>query len=332
MEQVVTPPETPAVDPHAEISVEVDGRVLTGVGVSEDTLHAAIDGSTVEQPDPEPDPGQPEAAPERLSRGQRRFRALNEQIEASKAEIAKERAERERLAAEIEALRARSVPTTEPVRQETRPTTSPPASLPPPGHPSGPRPSADDIGTKYEDWNAYVAADNQWVEDRIARATADVDAKIAAALEKDREQQATQARIQTIWAQGEALYPDFRTVVGSSTVMFPGPTIQAILSDPDSPRLQYLLAKDATEAARIAALTDPIQIGKAFATLLHTAPPVVSPASTGAVRPSTAPPPVQPVGSGARTTSPPLAELAERSDFEAYKARRHADLKGVAHR
>lgn len=333
MEQVAPAPDAPvAVDPHAEVSVEVDGRVLTGVGVSEDTLHAAIDATSSEQPDPTPDPGTtPEAASERLSRGQRRFQKLNAEIEASRAEVARERAERERLAAEIEALKTRSVPAAEPVRQETRPATPPPASLPAQGSPR-PRPSADDIGTTYADWNAYVQADNQWVEDRLAQATADVDARIQAALEQDRAQQSFRSRIQTVVEQGKALYPDFDTVVNSLPVVFPGPHVEAILSDADSPRLQYLLAKHPDEAASIARMTNPIEVGKAFARLLSTAPPVVSPASTGVVRPSTAPPPVQPVGSGARTTSPPLAELAEKSDFEAYKARRHADLKGVAHR
>ena len=328
-------PVQPPPDPHAEVSIEVDGRVLTGVGVTADSLEHAVDGTT---PGKVPDEAPPaDTPPEKLTRGQRRFLKLTSERDAERqrAEQAARdaesvKAERDRLLAELDALKrqatvqppAQPMPRSEPVREADLPPTSGLRA----------RPSVNEIGTTYADWDAYQTDDTKWVQEQIAAVRADVQAQIRAAIEQDRAHYAWQSRVAQIKTEGAKLYPDFDQVIGSLKVEFNRPTLEAIVSSPDSPRLQYALAQKPAEAASIAAMTNPIEIGLALASLLQTASPVASPASTGAGRVSQAPPPVQPVGSGSRTTNPPLTELADKGDFEAYKARRHSELREVSHR
>lgn len=309
-------PSVATLDPNTPVSVETDGKVLTGAGIEAADLqktsdaHAALRGSVT--PDDLPrDEKTGQFRPERPSRGAKRFEELSATAQAEKARADKAEAERESLRQELDAAR-RPAATREPT----------PVPTPVFGKPE---PKFDDFVNAPDPIHAHAAAVAAWTLEKH-EFDHPLAARIAEHLEADRASQRFDSRVRDAAAKGKEAYPDFEVVVAAQTEpIFNAAQIAAIFDADGSEHIQYALAKNVTEAKRIAHL-DPIRFGMALAQLVP-ARPVVQAASTARpVAQTNAPPPIQPVGSGTRTTRPSLEELAASGNFADYQAARRASL------
>jgi hypothetical protein len=320
----------PTSAPDAQVSTEIDGRILTGVGGPPEALdalteryetpadEAAPSGTAVAQPAEGASPASPE--PKR-SRGQQRFADLTRERDAAnaKAEAA------ERRAAELEA-RAQQ-PTPPPTPQQAAPQAAPPAQPATPA-PTRPKPSVDHVGTTYQTYEDFTEDLADWkTEQRLA---SDLDTRIGARISAERAAQDFFSTVERSRAAAKQLYPDFETLLASGPgALVPlGPTPQEamqratyVIQHPQSAHIQYAILKDGDLAKRLQQ-TDPIAFGAEIAKLVpngnghspaHPAPPP--------------PAPFQPVGTGSRTTTPSSAELVKSYDFDAsgYRERRAAE-------
>ena len=299
-------------DANAQVSVESEGRTLTGVGVSEDDLHDVVDREAPATGPAEANvPASADAVPPKPTRGQARFSELT-----AKAKEAATRAEAaEKKAADLEARLAAP-------RQE------PPAPTrvePQPAAPqyTRPEPTEDDIGAKYKTYAEFTRDQALWVWEQQQGG---IQEHIQRVLAAERAAHAHQAQVDSTRVKGRAAYADFDAILQSGPgagVQMPMAALQAIYALPNSEHVQYALMKDGGLAQRVAqlAFTDPF----AFATeILKLAPPAALPASTGAVS-AILPAPVQPVGASSKTTIPSSAEYAHRGNFEAYRDARAAE-------
>lgn len=325
-----------AVSDLSTISVEREGRVLSGVGVSEDVLHEAMDRLTPDAPAPEtpaPTPDAPvrevarddtgrfapktDPTPEKPPRGATRFSQLTS--ERDKAAYRAEQAEKRAQELEARLAAAEQARTTTPEPTRTAPETPPTPGL-------RKRPTVQEIGATYADWDAYEADLGAWFEEREQGLLSQFDARLQERIEADRASRAVTERTDKIRTAGRQAYADFDAVVNAATVDTPMWQQQAIAEHPESARLFYTIAKDPALNRRLAEIANPVQFGVELGQLLMPSA-VASPASTAAARISQAPAPIQPVSGGTTTTSPPLHDLAEKGDYPAYKARREADRK-----
>lgn len=315
-----------AVSDLSTVSVEREGRVLSGVGVAEDTLHEAMDRLT---PESEPETGKrdergqfapteaqtPPAKPE--PKGRQRY----SQLTSERDEAAKRAAEAEARATEL-AERLKALESTpRPEARKTDPAVEPET----PNKALRKRPSINEIGTTYADWDAYEADLGAWDDERVASLRSEVEAQVRASIDAERAASAHAERVHEVFTAGRKAYQDFDAVVNGCTLEFPVPLLLAIKAMPEAHHVQYALGKDRAAAERIIGLRDPVLMGVELAKLVPSS--VASPASTAAARVSQAPAPYQPVSGGTTTTSPPLHELAASGNYEAYKARRESERK-----
>jgi hypothetical protein len=301
-----------ALDPHETVSIEDGkGRILSGSGVPEDQL---AEGLRVPAPALE---GQPENDP-KPSRTQKRITQLT-----SKAD----QAEAARLAAE---QKNQELSTRLALLEQRELERSLPAPENPPVSQGRPKPQVAEVGTKYPDYESYVEALADWkAEQREAKLREDFDARFEQRLEAERASRTQKTVMDQVVARGEAAYPDFRAVVGASTVDFPLDMLKAIVSLPHAEHVEYALAKDPDLAQRIAQIPDGLTLGLELAKLMPSGARVTPASQPPGVRISQAPPPVEPVGAGSRTASPSLADLADSGNFAAYKAARAAQMGGT---
>lgn len=327
-------------DANQQVSHEHDGRVLTGMGVSAEALaevverqapessaDAAISSDTAAADDASSETAQPSTQADRNpdgtfkkpSRGAKRFDELTrEREEANRRADAAE--------AKARALEARlSQPPTKP--EPVREVAPPPDSA----TQTRPKPTEDEVGTKYPAYADFVEDLADWkAEQRLAQI--DFDARIRTSIEADRASRGFASQVQDTYTKARQSYPDFDAVLAANTTPFPVALAPRILALPKAEHVLYALAKDPAALARIGTMTDPFEQGLALAQLI---PPdgVASTASTRpVVRPTQAPAPIQPVGTGSKTTSPPLEELAASGDYDAYKQRRQSELRGATRR
>jgi hypothetical protein len=325
------------VDAQAEVSVtDHQGRVLTGVGVSEQALTAVMTRPSVEansgattdeavSPEsvatetstPSRDASGQFTKAEKESRGQKRFDQLTREREDAKREAEAVRRELADLKAEFE---RRRVPESAPPSQP-----EPPAAA----APTRAKPTIEQIGTLYDSYETYLEDLADWkFEQREVKLLADLDTRVASRIEGDRASRSLADKLAADGDAGRKAYPDFDAVLGAwQPVNFPQPILRAIHGLPDSQHIAYALAKDPALTERIASTTDPVLLGMEFARLLPAGRDASPASSRPVVKTSHAPAPVQPVGGSATTTSPPLADLAEKGDYAAYKARRQADFR-----
>jgi hypothetical protein len=321
-------------DVNAVVSHEQGGRILSGVGVTQEALTETMDRHTpadppaaVAAPAPISTPASEPKKPE--TRGQRRFSELANERDAAKLEAARAAEERDALKARIEAFERQQPP--------------PPAGgngqvqaggAPPPQQPqlTRPEPSEDEIGTKYPTYSAFTKDQAKWVLEQ-ERATLSTD--VRSVIEADRASRSFNDTVVATQAKGREVYADFDTVLrqgpGALVPMAPD-RLQAIILNPASAHLQYVIAKDGALAQRLATC-HPIDFGLELARLTPNGSGVsqASPAVSGSV---TAPAPYQPVGSGAKTTVTPSADLPKRGfDFDksGYREKRAAE-RGVNRR
>lgn len=334
-----------AIDPNAQVSVEQDGRTLSGVGVSADSLQHTMDSRTTV---PEPSTASPpadDAAPAlregtaeslqpKPTRGQARFSEL-----AQKVKDADARAEAaERKAAEAEARYAQAptpVPQTPlqmaPSAAESKVGPSVPNGGDS-GQPTRPEPSEDEVGAKYALYGDFVKDHGKWVWEQQQKQIQD---QVRSGIEAHSQQQAFLSHVESTRARGRAAYKDFDAMLQSGPgtyVTMPDAAIRHIFQLPNTEHVQYAIMRDGALAQRLAALaaSDPFSFGLELSKVAPATPAVQS-ASTGTVGSATPPAPMQPVGSGSPTTSTSSAELAKLGNYDAYKAKRAAE-RGVTRR
>ena len=307
------------VDPHETVSVEdAKGRVLSGSGVSEEQLTEGLRDAAERFPD------QAQQS-EREPKGRARYSKLTAERDSERTARAAAEAKASELTNRLALLEA-----AEAARQAQKPTEVVPEA------PQGrQKPVVGDIGTKYPDYESFVEDLADWkAEQKAAKIQAELDARFESRIEAERASRSQQSQADTVLTRGRAAYPDFDAVVGQCQVPFPAEMLRAIVSLPHAEHIEYALGKDPELAARIAAIPDGLSLGLALAELMPTGGRVTPASRPPAVRSSQAPPPFEPVGTGTQTTSVPLADLAASGSYEAYKARRHAELaaRGGAHR
>jgi hypothetical protein len=306
----------PVIDPHETVTVErADGRSLSGSGISEDSLSAVVDKTPPVEPTPAPEPPQPE------TKGFKRISKLTAEKEAALNQAQAAEALATELKNRLAILEAREAERSQ--RQETPK---------PPDQPeySRPKPVATEIGTKYPDYESFVEDLSDWKsEQREIKLKQEFQTALETRIEAERSSVKQRVDAQSTLDRGRAAYPDFDAVVQGCTVQFPEAMLQAIAKMPNAEHIEYMLGKDPAWAAEVAASPDGLSLGLKIA---ERVPPTgrVPPASRPVVaRTSQAPPPYEPVAGGSPTSAPPLADLADRGDFEAYKARRASELKSA---
>jgi len=306
----------PVIDPHETVTVErADGRSLSGSGVSEESLTQVVE----KEPGPVVEPATDAPQPE--TKGFKRISKITAEREAALAQAQAAEAIASELKNRLAILEAR-----EAERSQRQPPPDPPAQ---PEY-SRPKPMATDIGVKYPDYESFVEDLSDWKsEQREIKLKQEFQTALETRIEAERSSVKQRVDAQSTLDRGRAVYPDFDAVVSSCTVQFPEAMLQAIAKMPNAEHIEYMLGKDPAWAADVAASPDGLTLGLKLA---ERVPPAgrVPPASRPAVaRTSQAPPPYEPVAGGSPTSAPPLADLADRGDFEAYKARRASELKSA---
>ena len=313
-------PDT-VIDPLQTVTVEDDkGRSISAAGVTEEALAESLGRDT-----PPESPAQPEqpSTPEREPKGRARYSKLTAEREAALNQAQAAAAEAQELKNRLAILEAREAERA----QQSQKTVEPPA---PQQQYTRPKPAVADIGTRYETYEDFTEDLADWkAEQREVKLKQEFDARFEARIEAERASAKQRDASQSTLDRGRAAYPDFDAVVQSCTVQFPSGMLQAIGNMANAEHIEYLLGKDPAWAAEVAACPDGLSLGLKLA---ERVPPTgrVSPASRPVVaRTSQAPPPYEPVAGGSPTSAPPLADLADRGDFEAYKARRASELKSA---
>lgn len=326
-------------DANAVVSVEQDGRILSGVGVSADDLSATMDrhapDSAPDVPTPAPTDGAPPVEGDQpQTRGRKRFADLTFQAkEAERKAIAAE--ERARLyEKEVTELKAqfhqRQQPAAqpEPHRPQAAPQQAQGFTFPTYEEALDQNPSL-----LYDDWRraemrAFVEFDKQ---------SLDIDARIRQSIEADRASRSFQDTVERSRAKGREVYKDFDAVLtsGPGSQVPLGATLDSamaranyVISHPQSEHLQYAILKDGTLAQSLQRMSD-IDFGMAIARIAPNGSSAHNPASLAVSGSATPPAPFTPVGSGSSTTVLPSAELARRGgsnyDVSGYREKRAAE-------
>ena len=315
-------------DPNAPQSVEYNGRTLTGVGVTHDQLAETVATLTREEPETRPSSGAP-VPEDRKTRGQKRIDAITAEREAAKRETADLKADRDRLAAELEAAKA----------------PKPPAVPAPPVAATATRtkPTEDQVGTKYASYGDYLEDLADWKTDQRLSAL-DLDARIRTSLEADRASRTLTDTKDQVFARGRQAYPDFGATIDAMPAIFSRELLEWVLGRPpgESEHLAYRLAKDRPYADTFLDKwkTDKVELGRWLMAEGRVSPTVrvaQTPASTPPRDSLPAPAPYQPVGSGSPTTSPASSELVGKAGYDfdksGYREKRAAELgRGVRRR
>lgn len=317
-----TAPAAPTTDSNQQVTQsDGDGRTLSGIGTTSEKLAEVMERhAPVEEPAPATTPG--EAPPVKPTRGQQRFAELTRaRKQAEEKAVTLER--------ELNELRGRTgAPAQAALPSASEPPTPPQAAqfVQPAPSQGRPQPSEDDIGTKYKTYADFVVDSARWVAEQEA---SNIDARIRSSIEADRATRDFLAHAESTWAKGRKVYSDFdtvRTTGPGAQVPMDHAKIRTILHHPQTEHMQYVIAKDAALATRLAQMGD-IEFGMAMASF---APPGAAGnlASTAPNGNSTPPAPVQPVGSSSPTTVVPSANYAHQGNYPAYKMQRERERGG----
>jgi len=324
----------PIPDPNGITSVETaDGRVLSGVGVTEASLQDTIEAREPVEKAPDSgatSPATPEApsAPRdtetgrfKPSRADKRIGQLTAQKSDAERALEAEKTARADLERRLAALEAsRTVPAAQ---------TPPPSPVPAPAaQPTRQKPSESEVGVKYETYADFAEDLADWkVEQRLQ--AMNFDALVRSGIEADRASRAQIEYVQSFGTRARSVYPDFDAVIAQADPTIQFPDLKVLLNAPNAEHLVYHAAKNPDFARKLASERDPIKIGYLMASV--SGPAVAPPAPTAAPVASAAPAPYQPVGSGSKTSTPTLDELAASGDDydkSGYRERRAAERKG----
>lgn len=344
------------------VSHEQDGRVLSGAGpdVTVDDLKKVMarhapppPEGQAPQADPPADSSAPAAAPvaeppaapadAKPTRGQKRIAQITAERKAEARQRTAAETENAVLKAQLEALeRAQQPPQTQ--AQAPQPQQPP---QPPPGPPPLQQlqqlaqllpPVLQDFTpflTAYPTatYNDFELARLQFITQAQAQ---QFDARFRQSIEADRASRSFQERTEETRQKARGVYPDFDAVIQNGPgagVTFDMPRLEKIISSPHSGHLQYVIAKDAALAHRLATCS-PYDFAAELAAITPTSA-VARPAPTEPSDPLTPPAPYQPVGTGSQTTTLSSAEVIKGSfDFDksGYREKRDAELRRVRRR
>jgi hypothetical protein len=302
--EVAETPSTPETT-LGQTTLEHDGRVFTGSGTDDEATAEAFAETTVGR---KVETESAKSGEPKLTRGQRRFSQLT-------SERDKARSEADALKAELAALKSKPVesakqePKAEPVK-ESKPVDAAKA------------PELEDFLDQPDPIKAFNKALREHLKNEI---DSTIDARLSQRLESERASRELTQTVADLRERGAAAYADFETVLSQSSVAFPEPILAAIVNDPNAEHIYYALSSDDALAKEVAAIRDPLQLGRVLGRL-GTAATRAVPASPVSSASSKAPRPFQPVSGASRTASPSAEQLAESGDYERYKAKRHADM------
>jgi len=300
----VEAPETaPEVHPDQPVSINIGDIEVTGAGGTEAELQEGLPTTPVEAP----------VAPEKVSRGKKRFSQITSERDQEAHKRAEAERERDELKARIAALESRA-PSPAPVPAAVSPAV--PVPSPQFTYPTYAEASAKDPSLDWEVWNdGKQRAIAKW---EYQQSQSDIDARIRRSIEADRASRAFETTTKSTVERGRASYADFDAVLKRGGTGMIGPTpesdfqrAQLVYQQPNAEHLIYAIARDPQVVQALANMSD-VQFGMALASLAP-ASGVVSPASTSAAVPSLPPPPMQPVGSGSKTAVPSAVDIAERA-------------------
>lgn len=307
------------IDPHAQVSHESNGRVLSGVGVSVERLEDAMERHAPKEPEPVAPKGTPDAPSGEVgaaapSRGRQRFADLTKERDEARDETAREKSAREAAERELAELRAQR---TQP-REEPKPEPKKPEKFPKLEE------WAADPKNAGKDWEDYADERQDW---RMGLRAGETDQRIRDYVAGERAEQEFLSAARSAQDRGRKAYADFDTVLNSPAGKIPmGPTpeqamqrAQHIIEHPQSEHVQYAILKDEALARRLNQASD-YEFGAIIAGLV----PTEKPRATWTPPPS----PHPTVGAHSRTETPTSGELAGKGDYEAYRARR-AQERGV---
>ena len=309
------------------VSVEQDGRVLSGVGADADALRETMDRHTPDEtpateaaPVAETAPTSQE--PPKLARGRQRYSELTKARDEANARAEAAEREREELKAKLAAVPARSEQAT-PIAQAPAPVARPAATRE--------KPTEDQVGSKYPSYADFVEDLADWkAEQRLAALDWDkrIREQVSNSFAEQEETRKLHARSIEVATRGRAAYKDYDATLNAPHLQenWPGDKFQVLASLDNVEHILYQLGKD--PALHNSLLQEPnlAKFGMRVQQLM-TAVPVASQASTGPAS-FVPPPPMQPVGSGSKTTVPPSAELAKHGfnfDKSGYRERRAAE-------
>lgn len=316
-------PTAPTTEQAAQASIEMpNGIVLTGIGGDTEAVQKQFEARAEELTDAQPETQESAKQPADKKPIRKRLGQLTyEREEATRRADAAE--------ARIKELEAKiAAPVAAPVvPQAVAPVAAPviPAEIPS----TRTKPTEDQVGTKYQTYSDFVEDLADWkAEQREARLLSTLDARAKTSIEVERASRNRMDYVNTkVFPAGKAAYQDFDAVLNANTTPTPHIVHEAILAlEPEAAaHALYVLSKDQAKLNDVIGLAaQPVKLGIFLAQLMPRAS-VASPASTApVVRTTNAPAPPQPVGAGSRTTSPSIEELANKGEYEAYKAARAA--------
>lgn len=320
------------VDPNLPVSVEIDGRTLTGMDTTVEALTEAMERRSPEPAKAEPEPTTPEVRDAQTgqfkkTRGQRRFDQFSAAQKTAQEEAAAARAEADTVKRERDDLKAR-------LEAASRPEPAQYALAKDPALAdrivAKAKPTLDEFISEPDPYVALQEAIADWKIEQF-KLTFDISAQVRAGIEADRVQRKFSSAVDDARSRGRQTYPDFDAVLKSPHAVqsnWPHDRLQAIARLEAPEHVQYALAKDPTLAERLRTEPDPVKFGMALAGLV-TAAAVGTPASTAPTGFTPPPPPHQPVGSGSKTASPSSADLARKGSYDfdksGYREKRAAE-------
>lgn len=318
-------PVSDALQPQHDIELP-NGVVTSGMGGDPEAIQEAIEDRQEERKTGlTKTPENKQAVEAGIESGKSRRRLAQERIDQ---EVAKTK-ETERL---LEAERTKYRELEQRMSAKPNVEAVAPANI----EPTRPKPSEDQVGSKYASYADFVEDLADWrYEQRQAQDNieARIDARVAERIESDRASRSFQDTASTMVERGRKVFSDFDAVQqkgpGSSVNLGPAKTA-AILRLPYSERVIYEACKSAEVANELLAITDPIEFGMRLARFSTEEPVAKAAPTVPKVSMTNAAPPVQPVGTSSRTVQPSLEELASHAmddyDNSGYRERRKAEL------
>lgn len=280
---------------------------------------AGTDG-TPATPSPAPSDAAP-AAPSQ-TRGRARFADLARERDTARDETAKEKTAREAAEKERDEWKARaSQPTPQQPPQQQH--------APQPQY-TRPEPTIEDIGTRYDTYEAFTRDQALWVwEQQAAMQQPLLQQTVYNTIAAERAAQRFSSDVEAVRERGRKAYKDF-----DAQLKGPGGQIplgrndaeameraQFIVAHPQSEHIQYAIVKDPALATRLQQ-SDPYTFAATVAGLVP---------SQQASRPTWTPPPAPPPpsGNGTVTTASSSSEIAQKGGgFDDYRKKR-AQERGV---
>lgn len=319
-----------AVAEHTQHDIELpNGVVVSGVGGDVDALRESFESRHEERTGTSAsDAGAPATAASEpaedtdrpMSRATQRVKqAVDRAKAAEEAKAATERQIQELKEQIAQMQRSQQAPPATPTTPTAVPVPSPTATTP--------RPTPE----QFADYDQYYEALADWkAEQRFQKLANDLlqktDAQTQARIEGERAAREFAHHTQSIFERGQETYPDFDAVIQSSTTPLPPLQLQTLMAVPNPEKVMYALAKNPAQFEAFCALQNEFQIGMFLGQLGSSTSGAVSAASSPMRATTKAPAPPQPLGSSTPSTGPSLEELAEAGNYEAYKAKRRAQL------